>query len=142
MSDTKQKIIYVIYALVLILTAINIYLIKTIQKKEVKPDPVQYYGQVISIKLENNQKIICVKSASTPYPKYDNNLEGEVELIASESLDIQMREGLSNVKPKLNLGELSKIYKNLKEGDCIAFRFKDLVFENKKEIERIIFTVN
>lgn len=142
MSDMKKEIKYVIYALIVVLTIINIYFITTKPKEEVKSNPLQYYGQIVSIKVENGQKIIRVKGASTPYTQYDNNLEGEVELIANDNIDIRMRVGPSNNNTKLNLGDLRKMYENLEEGDCIAFKYKDLVFENRKEIEEIIFTGN
>lgn len=141
----KKKFTYVIYSLILVLSIINLFFVLANfvkLKEKVKPDPLQYYGQIVSIKVENSQKIICVKGGSTPYPQHDNNLEGKVELIAPDNINIQMRLGPSNKKSKLNLGDLSKMYKNLKEGDCIAFRFKDLVFENRKEIDEIIFTGN
>ena len=119
-----------------------IFITKAIPRKEIRPDSVQYYGQIISIQVKNNQKIIRVKTAITPYPQHDNCLEGEVELVAPENISIKMRLGPGNEKTKLNIGDLNKMYDRLREGDCISFRFKNLVFENKKEIEQIIFTGN
>ena len=131
-----------IYVLIFIFMILSIFIIKATPRKEIKPDHVQYYGQIVSIQVESNYKIIRVKGASTPYPQHDNYLEGEVELIAHENIAIKMRVGPGNEKPKLNIGDLSKMYDNLREGDCISFRFKNLVFENRKEIEQVIFTGN
>lgn len=145
MIDLIEKMknnIHVICMLILVLLIVNILIFKATPSKEIRPDPVQYYGQIVSIQVENNYKIIRVKGASTPYPQHDNYLEGEVELIAPENIAIGMRLGPGNEKTKLNSGDLSKMYDSLSEGDCISFRFKTLVFESRKEIEQVIFTGN
>lgn len=79
--------------LIFIFIILSIFIIKSIPRKEIRPDPVQYYGQIISIQLENNKKIIRVKGGTTPYPQHDNYLQGEVELIVPENINLGIRVG-------------------------------------------------
>ena len=143
MSQLREKRINIILNVVILLLVIYTLVITFItnnSRAEVKPDPVQYYGEVVSIEVESDHKIIRVKGASTPYPQHDNYLEGEVVLIAPEDIGVGHRVGPSNESSKLNIGDLTIMYDSLAEGDEIAFRFKDLVFEDRKEVEKIIFT--
>jgi hypothetical protein len=123
-----------------ILCIVTIFIIKATPKIEAKPDKLQYYGQITGIQVENNQKIIRVKGAETPYHQHDNYLNGEVELIADKNISIGSRIGPNNEKMKLNFDDLSKMYESLEEGDFIAFKFKDLLTSDKQEIEKVIFT--
>lgn len=138
----KKKSAFTLNVLALVLSIISLYIVMITPKNAIEANPYQYYGEIVSIKEEENQKIILVKGADTPYTQYDNDLEGKVELIVPEGTDISMRIGPSKQKPDLKLGEIGKMYEDLDVGDCIAFVFKDLVFENRKVIKEVIFTGN
>lgn len=89
-----------------------------------KPQPVVYYGEIVSIDRESENIEISLIPADSPYPERDIQLSGpKTVVVGPKGIQLQIREAPDGTR--LNYVDLEAMFNELSPGDGIGFTFRD-----------------
>lgn len=101
-----------------------------------RPKPVVYYGEVLSIDRSGETIHLVLGPADSPYPERDVALSGPKEAtVGPKGIELQIREAPDGTR--LEYVDLKAMFLDLQAGDKIAFSYRD---KDETILKMVMFT--